>query len=156
MRMPRSRANRHQGDFDATLLALAGLRRLGLALQASVALDHHIMVPSACQGIVGVTVRADDTALREMLGGIEDRDAYSVATAERALLAELDGSCRTPIGGHARILADGLLHLTGLVARPDGTFLIRREVVGARGDAARLGRELGAELRMDSPRDIFV
>ncbi len=145
----------HNGDFDATLLALAGLRRLGLANQASLALDADFMVPAACQGIVGVTVREDDTALREMLSGIEDQDAHSVATAERALLAELDGSCHTPIGGHARILADGLLHLTGLVARPDGSFLIRREAVGARGDAARLGRDLGAELRMDSPRDIF-
>jgi hydroxymethylbilane synthase len=146
----------HAGDFDATLLALAGLRRLGLAANATIILDPDFMVPAACQGIVGVTVRADDFELREMLSGIEDGDAHSVAIAERALLAELDGSCRTPIGGHARILADGLLHLTGLVARPDGTFLIRREVVGHRADAARLGRELGAELRMDSPRDIFV
>lgn len=146
----------HAGDFDATLLAMAGLRRLGLAAQVSIALDSNFMVPSACQGIVGITVREDDVDLRQMLSGIEDTDAHSVATAERALLAELDGSCRTPIGGHARIQADGLLHLTGLVARPDGSFLIRREAVGARNDAARLGRDLGAELRMDSPRDIFV
>lgn len=144
------------GDFDATLLAVAGLRRLGLATQVSIALDADFMVPAACQGIVGITVRANDVALREMLSGIEDRDANSVATAERALLAELDGSCRTPIGGHARILVDGRLHLTGLVARTDGTFLIRREVLGARADAFRLGRDLGAELRMDSPRDIFA
>ena len=146
----------HAGDFDATLLAMAGLRRLGLAAQVSIALDSNFMVPSACQGIVGITVREDDVDLRQMLSGIEDTDAHSVATAERALLAELDGSCRTPIGGHARIQADGLLHLTGLVARPDGSFLIRREAVGARNDATRLGRDLGAELRMDSPRDIFV
>ena len=146
----------HHGDFDATLLALAGLRRLGLAAQASVAIDPSIMVPAACQGIVGITVRASDIELRQMLSGIEDPDAHSVATAERALLAELDGSCRTPIGGHARVLADGMLHLTGLVARPDGTFLLRRELAGARSDATRLGRELGASLRIDSPRDIFV
>jgi hydroxymethylbilane synthase len=146
----------HKGDFDATLLALAGLRRLGLAAQATIVLDADFMVPAACQGIVGVTVRTDDTELRELLSGIEDPDAFSVATAERALLAELDGSCRTPIGGHARILEDGLLHLTGLVARPDGTFLIRREVAGSRLDAERMGRDLGAELRIDSPRDIFV
>jgi hydroxymethylbilane synthase len=113
-------------------------------------------VPAACQGIVGITVRASDIELRQMLSGIEDPDAHSVATAERALLAELDGSCRTPIGGHARVLADGMLHLTGLVARPDGTFLLRRELAGARSDATRLGRELGASLRIDSPRDIFV
>jgi len=146
----------HQGDFDATLLALAGLRRLGLSARASVAIDANIMVPAACQGIVGITVRADDEELRAMLGGIEDPNAHSVATAERALLAELDGSCRTPIGGHARVEADGTLHLTGLVARADGTFLLRRDLSGPRADAARLGHELGASLRMDSPRDIFV
>jgi hydroxymethylbilane synthase len=146
----------HQGDFDATLLALAGLRRLGLAARASVAIDANIMVPAACQGIVGITVREDDAELRAMLGGIEDPNAHSVATAERALLAELDGSCRTPIGGHARVEADGTLHLTGLVARADGTFLLRRDLSGPRADAARLGHELGASLRMDSPRDIFV
>ena len=91
-----------------------------------------------------------------MLGGIEDPNAHSVATAERALLAELDGSCRTPIGGHARVEADGTLHLTGLVARADGTFQLRREISGGRADAERLGHELGASLRTDSPRDIFV
>ena len=146
----------HQGDFDATLLALAGLRRLGLSARASIAIDTSIMLPAACQGIVGITVRADDEELRAMLGGIEDPNAHSVATAERALLAELDGSCRTPIGGHARVEADGTLHLTGLVARADGTFLLRRDLSGPRADAARLGHELGASLRMDSPRDIFV
>ena len=84
------------------------------------------MVPSAGQGIVGVTVREDDAELRALLGGIEDKEARVVATAERALLAALDGSCRTPIGGYARLLPGGELHLTGLVARPDGSFLLRR------------------------------
>ena len=145
-----------RGDFSATLLALAGLRRLGLDGQGGVAIDPEIMVPAACQGIVGVTVRESDIELRRMLGGIEDPFAHDIATAERALLAELDGSCRTPIGGHAVILPDGTLRLTGLVASTDGRFLLKRSAGGARGDAARLGRDLGAELRMDSPRDIFV
>ena len=65
---------------------------------------------------------ADDD-LRELLAGIEDPEAKAVSTAERAMLAELDGSCRTPIGGHARLLPNGTLHLTGLVARADGSFL---------------------------------
>ena len=78
-----------------------------------------------------------------------------VATAERALLAELDGSCRTPIGGHARLLPNGDLHLTGLVARADGSFLLRRTLQGPPADAARIGAELGASLRADSPSDIF-
>ncbi len=144
-----------RGDCTASLLALAGLRRLGLESAATVALDPDAMVPSAGQGIVGITIRAEDTVLRELLSGIEDPEARAVSTAERALLALLDGSCRTPIGGYARLLPDGRLHLTGLVARPDGSFLLKRSLHGPASDAARLGAELGAGLRADSPRDIF-
>ncbi len=144
------------GDCAASLLALAGLKRLGLEDRAGVILEPDIMLPAACQGIVGITVRADDVALLEMLSGIEDPEAKAVSTAERALLAELDGSCRTPIGGHARLLADGELHLTGLVARADGSFLLRRSLRGPVADAARIGAELGASLRADSPRDVFA
>jgi hydroxymethylbilane synthase len=100
-------------------------------------------------------VRAEDVELRELLAGIEDPEARAVSTAERALLAALDGSCRTPIGGHARLLPDGRLYLTGLVARPDGSFLLKRSVHGPAAEAFRLGAELGTELRADSPRDIF-
>ncbi len=144
-----------RGDCSATLLALAGLRRLGLESAVGVVLDPDSMVPAAGQGIVGITARETDEDLRELLALIEDPAARAVSTAERAILAALDGSCRTPIGGHARLLGDGRLHLTGLVARPDGSFLLKRSVHGAREDAARLGAELGASLRADSPPDIF-
>jgi hydroxymethylbilane synthase len=143
------------GEFAASLLALAGLRRLGLEQHAAVVLDPDAMVPAAGQGIVGVTVRADDTELHELLAAIEDPEAKAVSTAERALLAELDGSCRTPIGGYARLLPNGELHLTGLVARADGSFLLKRALHGAAVDAVRMGRELGASLRADAPHDIF-
>lgn len=143
------------GDFAASLLAYAGLKRLGLAAEAGVVLDADAMVPAAGQGIVGVTVRARDTELHELLSGIEDPEARAVSTAERALLAALDGSCRTPIGGHGRLLPNGELHLTGLVARADGSFLLKRSLHGLTADAARIGRELGESLRTDSPRDIF-
>ncbi|WP_207553688.1 hydroxymethylbilane synthase [Teichococcus deserti] len=143
------------GDCQGTLLALAGLKRLGLEEHASVVLDADAMVPAAGQGIVGVTVREADTELHELLSGIEDRSARAVSRAERAMLAALDGSCRTPIGGHARILPTGELHLTGLIARPDGSFLLKRSLHGATADAERLGRELGDSLRADSPADIF-
>jgi hydroxymethylbilane synthase len=103
-----------------------------------------------------VTVRAADTELRELLSGIEDKEARAVATAERAMLAALDGSCRTPIGGYARLLANGELHLSGLIAHPDGSFLLKRRLHGPAADAARIGAELGASLRADSPRDIFA
>ena len=144
-----------RGEVTATLLALAGLRRLGLEDRAAVVLPPEAMVPAAGQGIVGITTRADDVELRELLSGIEDREAAAVSKAERALLAALDGSCRTPIGGHARLLPDGTLRLTGLVAREDGSFLLKREIEGAAEDAARLGTTLGEELRADSPADIF-
>ncbi len=144
------------GDCSASLLALAGLRRMGLEDRASVVLDPDAMVPAAGQGIVGVTVREDDVELREMLAAIEDPEAKAVSTAERAMLAVLDGSCRTPIGGHARLLPNGTLHLTGLVARTDGSFLLKRSLHGGAQEAGRLGTELGASLRADSPHDLFA
>jgi hydroxymethylbilane synthase len=144
------------GDFGASLLALAGLRRLGLEERASVVLDPEAMVPSACQGIVGITARAGDTALCALLAGIEDAESRAVATAERTMLALLDGSCNTPIGGYARLLPDGRLHMTGLVARADGTFLLKRSLTGEIAEAERLGAELGAELRADSPAGLFA
>ena len=144
------------GDFAATLLALAGLRRLGLDRRASLVLSPDVMVPSAGQGIVGVTVRADDIELCALLASIEDPVARAVSTAERALLAVLDGSCHTPIGGHARIRSDGRLQLTGLTASEDGSFLLKRSLEGVSADAERLGRELGAMLRADSPADLFL
>ena len=144
------------GECAASLLALAGLKRLDLAEKASVVLDPEAMVPSAGQGIVGVTVRESDTELLELLSAIEDPEAKAVSTAERAMLARLDGSCRTPIGGYARLLPNGDLHLTGLVARPDGSFLLKRAVHGAVADAARIGADLGLSLRADCPRDIFA
>jgi hydroxymethylbilane synthase len=145
-----------RGDFGASLLAFAGLRRLGLADRATLPLDPDAMLPAACQGIVGVTVRTADSGLVELLSGLEDKVSRAVATAERSMLAFLDGSCRTPIGGHARILSDGQLQLTGLVAREDGTFLLKRSVTGAAADAAPMGRALGSELRRDSPTDLFA
>ncbi|MBQ5470173.1 MAG: hydroxymethylbilane synthase [Acetobacter sp.] len=154
---------------DATLLAFAGLKRLSLTERASVVLDPTVMVPAAGQGIIGVTVREDDDELRELLAAIEDYEARSVATAERALLRELDGSCRTPIGGYARFIrpegeqaseysssdCSPELHLTGLVAREDGSFLLKRSIQGKADEAESLGRELGKSLRRDSPSDIF-
>jgi len=143
-----------RGEVDASLLALAGLKRLGLAHRASVILSPEVMLPAACQGIVGITVRAESTELHELLAAIEDGTARAVATAERALLHALDGSCRTPIGGYATV-AEGVLRLTGLVASEDGTFVLRRAIEGAPADAMRLGEELGASLKADSPAGIF-
>jgi hydroxymethylbilane synthase len=144
------------GTYQATLLAFAGLRRLGLAHRASLVVHPEIMIPAAGQGIVAITVRESDTQMREMLAAINDRAAHIAATAERALLAALDGSCSTPVGSHARILEDGTLYLTGLVASPDGGFYLKRVARGSLLDAERIGRELGEGLKRDSPRSLFT
>jgi hydroxymethylbilane synthase len=144
------------GACQATTLALAGLRRLGMDnIPGAIILDPETMLPAATQGIIGITIRAGDTALHELFNKIEDPTSRAVATAERALLAALDGSCRTPIGAHARLLADGSLTLTGLIARADGSFLLRRSETGPASDAARIGADLGATLRIQAPADMF-
>jgi hydroxymethylbilane synthase len=169
-----------EGECQASLLALAGLRRLNMDIPNAhapsadipnagvptvlppnpgvpnfVVLDPEVIVPSAAQGIIGITVRADDTALLDRLALIEDPVSRTVATAERAMLATLDGSCRTPIGAHARMLPNGDLTLTGLVARADGSFLIKRTLAGPPADAFRIGTDLGAILRAAAPADLF-
>jgi hydroxymethylbilane synthase len=144
-----------EGQCQASLLALAGLRRLNMEIPNTVVLDPDIMLPAAAQGIVGITVRAADTALRERLASIEDPASRIAATAERAMLATLDGSCRTPIGAYVRARPDGTLNLMGMVARADGSFLLRRELDGPTADARRIGEELGVILRAASPADLF-
>lgn len=143
------------GHCDATLLAHAGLKRLGMEDRIDVSLDPEHMLPASGQGIVGVTIRKSNYELRELLSAIEDPEARAVATAERSLLAELDGSCRTPIGGYARLHNDEL-HLSGLIASEDGAFLVRREYQGRASDAAKMGKEMAEELRKNTPPDIFA
>ncbi|MBL8668231.1 MAG: hydroxymethylbilane synthase [Rhodospirillales bacterium] len=135
-----------EGVVAATLLARAGLRRLGLeAVGAALEIDE--MLPAVGQGAVGVTCRAGDDLIREMLAAIDDAGAAREVTAERAMLALLDGSCRTPIGGLARHAGDGGLVLRGLVARPDGSRLIEGRRAGGIADGADMGADLGCELR---------
>jgi len=97
-----------------------------------------------------------EEALIALLAAVRDAESWDMAMAERAVLGALDGSCRTPIGAFARLGTDGGLHLEGLVARGDGTFLLRRSIAGDRRDAARLGAELGARLRAEAPRDVLA
>lgn len=144
------------GACDATMLARAGLRRLGQEDAAGVVLDPLVMLPAAGQGIIGVTVRAADQELVKLLAGVQDRAAHVAATAERALLGALDGTCHTPIAAHAHLLPDGRVDLTGLVASPDGRFLLRRSMIGRPEEAERLGLALGAALRAESPADLFA
>jgi len=133
------------GEVDATLLARAGLSRLGLA-EAGVALSPEEMLPAVGQGAIGIECRADDAPALALLAAIDHPVSSACVRAERALLAALDGSCHTPIGGLAEIL-DGRLHLRALIARPDGSACLRAERTGAARDAEQLGRDAGEELR---------
>ena len=135
-----------EGEADATLLALAGLDRLGLAGRAHAVLDPDVMLPAVCQGIVGIECRADDTGTRELLRSVDDRDSADASAAERALLAGLDGSCRTPIAALA-VPEWESMSLRAILVRPDGTDLLETERSGRRADAAAMGRDAARELR---------
>ena len=137
------------GDFDATLLAYAGLRRLGLAHHARALIDPW-ETPSACgQGALAITARAGDADALALLAPIEDRAARLEITAERAFLAALDGSCRTPIAALAR-WSEGRMLFAGEALTPDGAHLWRREGEGPCADepaAVALGEAFGRQVR---------
>ena len=134
------------GEVDATLLALAGLRRLGLADAATETLSADEFIPAVGQGIIAIEAGENDTATRSLLAAIDHADSMTALVMERAFLAVLDGSCRTPIAGHATI-AGGRVHFRGLIAKPDGSASYEAERRGATGDAAALGADAGTELK---------
>ncbi|MGE4219756.1 MAG: hydroxymethylbilane synthase [Alphaproteobacteria bacterium] len=136
-----------RGEAQATLLAMAGLRRLDLTRHATLPLDPSVMLPAAGQGAIAIECRASDTALLSMLAPLNDDATAACVAAERALLAALDGSCHTPIGGLATLGAGGSLTLDGLVATPDGARLERLHGTAPASDADALGTEIGRRLR---------
>ena len=134
------------GEADATVLALAGLKRLGLVGAATAVLDLDEFLPAVGQGAIGIETRADDGRTREFVDAINDADTATALAAERAFLAVLDGSCRTPIAGHARV-SDGNVRFRGLIAKTDGSEALEVSREGSRSDAAALGADAGRELR---------
>jgi hydroxymethylbilane synthase len=143
------------GAVGATLLALAGLKRLGLAHRARAVLDIDKFLPAPGQGAIAITARSDDARTLEVLKAISDAETTVALTTERAFLAELEGSCRTPIAGLARLEA-GRLRLMGEVLRPDGSERFDIAAEGAPADAERLGREAGRELGGRLPEGVLV
>lgn len=131
-------AKLRSGEFDAIVLALAGLKRLGLdgGVTEKFAPEH--MLPAIGQGIIGIECRRGDARVESLIAPLHDADARDAIAAERALNAALQGGCQVPIAGHAVIVGEQLT-IAGLVASLDGRELIRAEASGARGDAAALG-----------------
>jgi hydroxymethylbilane synthase len=134
------------GEVDATILALAGLKRLGLAARATRIMSAEEFLPAVGQGAIGIGTRANDARAREMLGHIDHADTSTALACERAFLAELDGSCKTPIAGYA-MLSGGTLQFRGLIAKPDGSAAHETAVAGGRDRAITIGADAGRALR---------
>ena len=143
------------GEVDATLLALAGLRRLGLTDHVTALLDIDTFLPAVGQGAVTIEVRIDDARTRDLLAKIDHADTSVALACERAFLAVLDGSCRTPIAGHATLQGDSL-RFRGMILRPDGSEAFETSRSGSRKDAVALGADAGAELKARAPADFFA
>ena len=142
---------------DATLLALAGLKRLDMADKATSVLSTEDMLPAVAQGAIGIACRTGDDASAAFLAALNHEDTRVAVVCERAFLTALDGSCRTPIAGLAERNAEGGLTFRGLVAAPDGSKVleISREGVFSPEDAERIGRECGEELKSQAGPEFF-
>jgi len=144
-----------EGLADATLLALAGLKRLGLADKATNVMSVEDFLPAVGQGAIAIETRANDSRVRKLLAAIDHADTSTALACERAFLAVLDGSCRTPIAGQA-VVNDCSLRFTGLILRPDGSEAHQTTRTGTRTDAAALGADAGRELKARAPADFFA
>jgi hydroxymethylbilane synthase len=134
------------GVADASFLAVAGLNRLGLSQHRAAVIPMEEMLPAIAQGAIGIEIHADNTAIRDMLAAINHHDTATAMACERAFLAALDGSCRTPIAGHARLM-NGKLQFRGETLTLDGAKVFAAEREGAPADAARMGTDAAAEVK---------
>lgn len=136
-----------EGEVDATLLAVAGLNRLGNAYVAASIIETDEMLPAVAQGAIGITCRTGDERAHIYLKEINHQTTVLRVTSERALLEVLDGSCRTPIAALAEIDSQGGLSLRGLIAKPDGSEVLKSTRSGVIADAEALGWDAGQELK---------
>jgi len=142
-----------EGQYDAILLAAAGLKRLGWERRIAEILPADAICPAVGQGALAIETRAQGAG-RDACAALDEADARAAVTAERAVLAALGGGCQVPIGAHAEI-CEGRLRLFAVVASPDGTEIIRANSAGAPDAAEALGRALGAELLERGARAIL-
>lgn len=143
------------GEYDATLLAMAGLNRLGFADRVTRVLETDEFLPAVGQGAIAIVVRANDPPVREAVEAILHPDTAVALEAERAFLTVLDGSCRTPIAGHARV-AEGRVSFRGLVLRPDGSDSLEAEESSGAADAAAIGEAAGRRIKERMPEGFLA
>lgn len=144
------------GEYDAIVLAAAGLHRLGLADRITQVLPLDLSIPAVAQGVLAIEIRDGDTSTRDIVReAIHDEPTYAKMLAERAFLAKMGGSCQTPLAAHA-VDDGGGLKLIGMCGMPDGTKILKAELSGATSDAAKLGVSLGEELLRQGAGDILA
>jgi hydroxymethylbilane synthase len=144
-----------EGVVDATLLALAGLSRMNMTEHITKVIEIDEMLPAVAQGAIGITCRAGDSKMLEFLAPLNHEPTKTCVDSERAFLSKLDGSCRTPIAGQARIDDAGVLHFKGLVAKPDGSVVYETTREGSPDDALAIGIDAGLELRAKMGENFF-
>jgi len=142
------------GVVDATLLAIAGLKRMGMDSHATSVLDWDEMLPAVAQGAIGIQCRSDDERSLKYIEALNHQDTKSCVDCERAFLEALDGNCKTPIAGQARIV-DGKIQFRGLIAMPDGSKKYEIESEGAIEDAAKIGRAAGEDVKAQAGDKFF-
>lgn len=134
------------GEFDAIVLAMAGVNRLGASDKVTQIFKQDVMLPAVGQGALGIETRADDSEAVALASSLNDAETRACVTAERALLRELEGGCQVPVGAWAKISASGELEIEAGVFSPDGAEAVRRADRGAAADAESIGVRLGRAL----------
>lgn len=134
-----------EGEFEAVIVAAAGVKRLGFESQITAYLSVDQSLPAMGQGVLGIECRRDDTVVQEHIARLNHPPSASAVRAERALVDRLEGGCQVPIGAHA-VVTDSSLRLDALVASIDGTHIIRNDIVGSVEDAVTLGITLAEQL----------
>jgi hydroxymethylbilane synthase len=138
------------GLFEGIVLAAAGLKRLGLAPPGAVPLETELMLPAVGQGAIGIEIGADDERTAQLLRPVNHPESFAAIEAERAYLAVLEGSCQSPIAGHAR-LTEGTVLMRGLVLAPDGRESYRAHLSGPAGEAVAIAQAVAEEIRAQAP-----
>jgi len=142
------------GEYDALILAVAGLQRLGMGDRVHQILPKEVSLHAVGQGALGIECRAEDTELISILKSIEHAPTRDRCLAERAFLRDLEGGCQVPIGVNTEFDGDNLI-LSGIVASVDGTQVVQDTVTGATSDAEKLGTQLAQRLRQQGAQEIL-
>ncbi|RMG56283.1 MAG: hydroxymethylbilane synthase, partial [Gammaproteobacteria bacterium] len=144
------------GEFDAIILAAAGLIRLGFEQRITAFIEPGQSLPAIGQGAIGIECRSDDQHTLDLLAPLDDPDTHVRVAAERAFNARLNGGCQVPIAGHAVLEEDDRIYLRGLVGSTDGSRIVSGEIRGPRADAEELGVRLAEELQARGADEILA